>query len=134
MDELTKKAPEIGAIISADLSVPNADEVRDFYKQVVGWQVENMAMSDEQGDYNDYVMKDKAGNWAGGVCHQRGVNSYLPSQWLIYINVADIEASLERCLELGGKVLKKEPDEGGPVQYAVIEDPAGAVVALTKLA
>ncbi len=121
----------VGAIISADLTVPNADEVRDFYKQVIGWESEDMPMQDADGTYADYVMKDADGNWMGGVCHARGANLGLPPQWMVYINVADIEASVQRCLDLGGRVVKESRGDDGKLHYAVIQDPAGAHLALT---
>lgn len=127
----TKKY-NIGSVISADLTLPNAEEIRDFYKEVIGWQVEEMPLSDENGEYADYIMKDQQGNWAAGVCHKRGSNKDLPPQWLVYINVEDITQSIKKCQELGGKVLK-EVKNGDKIIYALIEDPAGAVLALTKV-
>ena len=44
--------PEIGMIGWTDLTVENADEVRDFYQAVVGWTPAPVKM----GDYNDYCM------------------------------------------------------------------------------
>lgn len=35
--EETTKSISIGSIISADLTVENADQIRDFYKEVIGW-------------------------------------------------------------------------------------------------
>jgi uncharacterized protein len=123
---------KVGAIISTDLTVPNAEEVHDFYKQVIGWGHDEMPMSDEQGEYADYVMKDEAGDWVGGVCHKRGGNADLPHQWLVYINVASVEDSTQKCEALGGKVLKKSYRDDGLMQYAVIEDPYGAILAVTR--
>jgi len=45
MTEPHEKQFPTGTIISADLTVPNADAVRDFYKQVIGWESESLAMS-----------------------------------------------------------------------------------------
>lgn len=129
MNENTMK---IGAIVSADLTIPNASEIRDFYTQVIGWESEDVSLNDDNGTYSDYVMKDKAGNWVGGVCHARGVNIGIPPQWIIYVTVADVAASLKCCAELGGKVLKVVRGKGDIIQYAFIQDPAGAVMALTK--
>lgn len=121
----------VGAIISADLTLPNADSIRDFYQQVIGWEVENLPMQDQGESYSDYVMKDTEGNWVGGVCHARGMNAGLPPQWLIYVHVADVAASVQQCEALGGKALKKVQGEDGALHYAIIQDPAGAVLALT---
>jgi Predicted enzyme related to lactoylglutathione lyase len=126
------KKYQVGSIISADLTIPNADAIKDFYKAVIGWDSEALTMSDEQGEYADYVMKDAAGNWVGGVCHKRGVNVDQPPYWIVYVNVADIAKSAEKCRELGGKVLKESRMADGTLQFVLIEDPAGAVLALTK--
>ena len=42
----------IGAITWMDITVPEADGLRDFYKNVVGWTTMDISM----GDYNDYCM------------------------------------------------------------------------------
>jgi predicted enzyme related to lactoylglutathione lyase len=59
------------------------------------------------------------------------MNADLPAGWVVYIQVEDIAHSLERCQELGGEVLKKSHLKNGDLQYAVIKDPAGAILALT---
>ena len=82
------------------------------------------------GGYRDYSMGPPGGDAVAGICHKRGVNAALPSVWMIYITVADLEAALARCRELGGKVLQ-DPKSMGPLsRYCVIQDPAGAVCAL----
>ena len=122
-----------GAIISADLTVEHAEGIRDFYQAVVGWGVEEMPMKEGDEPYSDYVMKDAEGNWAGGICHHRGTNLGIPPQWIAYINVDNIEASIQRCLELGGAVVKESKDDTGKYQYAIIRDPVGAVLGLTSV-
>lgn len=119
--------PPIGSIGWIDLTVENADQIRDFYRNVTGWNFTALDM----GGYSDYCMDQPAdGKSVTGICHKRGGNSALPSQWLIYITVANLEQSLARCLEGGGKVIADPKNYGGQGRYCVIEDPAGAVAAL----
>ena len=62
------------AVSELDLTVPDADAVRDFYKAVVGWGVQDVDM----GGYSDYAMTHPAtGQPVAGVCHARGVNAGL---------------------------------------------------------
>jgi len=123
---MTTAKPPMGSVTWRDLTVANAAELRDFYAAVVGWQPAPVSM----GDYDDYNMTSPAtGEPAAGICHARGANAKIPPQWLIYITVADVDASVRRCLELGGKVLDG-PRTMGPGRFAVIQDPAGAVAAL----
>jgi uncharacterized protein len=118
--------PRAGTIIWRDLTVPDADRVRDFYTAVVGWQAEPV----EMGGYSDYnLIPPGAQDPVAGVCFRRGANANLPAQWLMYITVEDLDRSIARCIELGGKVLSG-PRRMGEARYCVIEDPAGAVSAL----
>lgn len=121
------KGPAVGTIGWTDLTVPNAEEVRDFYREVVGWGFEPVAM----GGYDDYSMlSPETGGCVAGICHARGSNAGLPAQWLVYVTVADVDASAARVVELGGKVLSGPKGMGGYGRFCVIQDPAGAVAAL----
>lgn len=115
-----------GSISWVDLTVENAESVRDFYRSVTGWQTTEVDM----GGYSDYCMNEPAtGKSIAGVCHARGVNTGLPAQWIIYITVENLDQSLSRCVELGGQIVA-EPRSSSGSRYAVIRDPAGAVAAL----
>jgi len=115
----------IGTIGWRDLTVDNADEVRDFYSKVVGWTHEAVCM----GDYDDYSMVASNGETVAGVCHARGGNAGLPAQWLMYVTVADLDASLVESEANGGRVVSG-PHTMGSDRYCVIADPAGASIAL----
>ena len=117
---------EVGKVGWIDMSVDNATEVSDFYRAVVGWDVEDADM----GDYSDFTMKMPAtGEPVSGVCHARGSNADLPSGWLIYIIVADVEASAKACTENGGSVVV-EPRGLSGGWFCVVKDPGGSVAAL----
>lgn len=117
---------KVGSIGWIDMSTADASGVRDFYKAVVGWETDDVDM----GGYADYVMKAPAsGDGVAGVCHAKGSNADLPSGWLIYITVADVEASVAACKEHGGKVLV-EPRGLAGGRFCVVEDPGGSVAAL----
>src|SRR4051794_39062277 len=118
--------PALGSIAWRDLTVTDAEGVRDFYEQVVGWKPRAVKM----GDYSDFEMLQPAtGESTVGICHARGDNVDLPPQWLMYVIVADVAVSAARCVELGGKVVVgPRPLSGGT--FCVICDPAGAVCAL----
>lgn len=118
--------PKLGAISWCDLTVPNADAVKDFYQAVAGWGV----MPVEMGGYNDYCMMPPGSkNPAGGICHARGENADVPPQWLIYITVQNLAASLKACEKNGGAILRPARAMGG-AKMAIVRDPAGAVAAL----
>lgn len=120
---------EIGTIGWFDLTVNQADEIRDFYSKVVGWETKPVSM----GDYNDYNMiAPESGNPVTGICHARGFNEGLPAKWLIYITVENLEESVKQCNESGGKVVFGPKSMGEHGSFCVIEDPAGAVAGLIE--
>jgi len=114
-----------GTIGWIDLTVPNAENVKDFYAEVTGWKPEPVWM----GDYNDYNMTAN-GEPKAGVCHKKGSNKNIPSQWMIYINVANLDKSVAAVTENGGKLLSEIKSMGAYGRTCYIEDPAGAVCAL----
>ena len=124
---MSESKPPVGTVGWFDLTIENADEVRDFYAEVVGWKHSPLSM----GTYNDYVMTTpESGDPVAGVCHARGQNAGLPAAWLMYVNVADILASVEACKKANGELISPIRKIDGQGKFCVIKDPAGAVLAL----
>lgn len=117
---------ETGIISWFDLTVPDAEKIKDFYAKVIGWEPEPVPM----GNYNDYNMNNADGSTVAGICNKRGSNKNLPSHWMIYINVEDLDESMKNCGELGGRIIDGPKVMKGYGKYCIIEDPAGAVCAL----
>ena len=123
----TSETPRYGSIIWTDLTVPQAETIRDFYAGVGGWTFAPVSM----GNYADFQMNAPAtGEAVAGICHTRGVNAGLPPQWLVYISVEDIDACAKRCRNLGGTIVIEPRPMGVHGRFCVIKDPAGAVAAL----
>jgi len=124
-----QQKPEVGTLSWFDLTIPNAEEVRDFYSKVIGWKSEPVPM--EKGKYNDFNMIARESDLTvTGVCHAQGVNKNLPAQWLLYFTIKNLDKCIEECRTNGGKVIVESKDMGNFGRYCVIEDPAGAVCAL----
>ena len=116
----------VGTLAWRDLTVPDAEKIRDFYKSVVGWGSQDVKMD----GYSDFSMiASGTGEAVAGVCHARGSNANLPPQWLMYVVVEDLDRSARHCAEQGGEVIDG-PRELGQGRFCVIRDPAGAVCAL----
>lgn len=122
-------AVAVGHISWLDLTVPDASATRDFYRQVIGWSVQNMELADGNED-DDYTMLGGDGTPVAGVCYARGVNVGLPPVWMIYLPVGDLAESLRRVQEEGGTIVKVQQGTDGAYVYAAVQDPVGAVVAL----
>lgn len=119
----------IGKIGWVDITVADAEVLRDFYAGVVGWRTEAVDM----GEYSDFNMIDPASGEANaGVCHARGGNADLPPSWIVYFEVEDLQASIAACEAGGGELINGPRSAGSAGSYAVIRDPAGAVCALVQ--
>ncbi len=123
---MSNQAPPPGQIGWLDLTVNNAETIRDFYKQVTGWNISHVPM----GDYNDFNMLPSGSDQpVAGICHAKGPNADIPPQWMIYIIVTDLDKSIEACTKFGGEIINGPRNMDG-AGFCIIKDPAGAVAGL----
>jgi len=108
-----------------DLTVDHAEVLRGFYSDVIGWKSEAV----DVGEYNDYIMTEN-GELIAGICHNRDTNYGVPPVWIPYFEVESLEKSLQMCINQGGSVIKPIAVIMESKQYAVIQDPCGAVCAI----
>lgn len=100
-----------------------------FYREAAGWELfylgENGQPTDEPGDGFRY-----ASTGAAGICE---ANSFLPpgtqSYWRIYVEVADLDASVAKLRELGGELIDAPVDTPFG-RLATVADPQGATLQL----
>ncbi|MCA8974366.1 MAG: VOC family protein [Planctomycetes bacterium] len=123
-------AARVGRIAWVDLTIADASATRDFYRQVVGWTVEDVAMEDAGERYADYCMLSPDGSSVAGVCHARGANLGIPPAWMLYLPVGDLAESIDRVREEGGTVIRESRGADGAYAHAVIQDPVGACLTL----
>ena len=123
-------AERVGCISWLNLTVTDAIATRDFYRQVVGWSVQNIEMEDAKEAFIDFNMLGEHGNSAARVCHARGANRGLPPVWLMHLPVGDLPESLRRVREGGGEIIKATQEADGAYASAVVQDPVGACLAL----
>jgi predicted enzyme related to lactoylglutathione lyase len=93
-----------------------------FYTELLGWRVDAVDMA--EGKYEMFFMGERG---LGGVVPLDG--DELPSHWMPYIAVDDLQAGCDRAAELGGQVCVS-PTDIGPGSFAVITDPQGGVFSL----
>ena len=67
-----------GSVAWIDLTVSDAPGVRDFYKEVVGWDAEGCQM-DGYEDFN--MMPGGTGQAVAGICHAKDTNAGMPASW-----------------------------------------------------
>lgn len=107
-----------------DLMSRDADASKAFYIELLGWRIDTMDMG--EGHYDMFFMGERG---LGGVVPLEGDD--LPSHWMPYIAVDDLQVSCDRAAELGGKVCVP-PTDIGPGSFAVVTDPQGGAFSLWK--
>lgn len=124
---------EHGTINWTDLTTANAEEVKEFYKNVIGWTDQAIPMIDGDDEYNDFVMMHGENGAAGGICHSRGTNLGIPPQWIPYISVNEIDKRKNLAIENGAEVLKEQIDKNGSLYFVIMKDPSGAFFAMVRI-
>lgn len=106
-----------------ELTTDDLDGSQEFYKKLFDWKISDMSSAKIP-----YRMIDTGQEPAGGM--MKPPMPDVPTAWTMYVEVADLEASLAQVAELGGKVLlgKQPVPESG--WFAIVQDPQGAVFGL----
>ncbi|MCV2885163.1 VOC family protein [Aestuariibacter sp. AA17] len=109
-----------------DLTVDDATTLKSFYQNVLNWHATPVKM----GDYADYSMSvDRESDPVSGICYKRGENADMPSVWMPYFIVEDLDAAIDKVTQQGGEIVSKIKGFGSS-RYVVIKDPAGAVCSI----
>ena len=120
-------------VVWTELPVRDVASAAAFYTSLLGWNTSEMDM----GPNGTYVTVTPMGeeNAVGGMMEMKGPQfDQVPTHWLPYIAVDDVDASAGRTGELGGDVIVPPTDIPNIGRFCVIKDPTGGVVALFKTA
>jgi predicted enzyme related to lactoylglutathione lyase len=116
----------------AELDERGVHQVINFYTNVFGWDVK---LTDDGDGSPPYVEWQIDGGSIGGAIDLSDIPDMpadMPSFWLLYFVVSDIDASTRRVPDLGG-VVQKEPATYPGGRFSVVSEPSGAVFALMQI-
>jgi predicted enzyme related to lactoylglutathione lyase len=105
-----------------ELMTSDANAATEFYTQLFGWKPKPF------GEGMDYTILENNGKGAAGL--MKSPEGGPPPMWLAYVSVKDINASVARLTQLGGKVCKGPFPIPGVGQIAIVLDPQGAMFGL----
>ena len=109
-------------VVHFEIGARNADRAKTFYQSLSGWSIEL------HGPAN---MID-TGN-AEGIQGNIAIAEGAPRTYVtFYVQVDDIDTSLTRAQELGGKVIVPASEVPGMGQFAWFADPDGNAIGLWK--
>lgn len=119
-----KHCPSVGEFSWNELACGDLSAAKIFYGGLFGWETENFSGG------GDYVLFKQGPTPVGGLmkCPQPG----MPSHWLPYVTVADVDASAARAKSLGAQVVVAPFEVPEVGRIAVLVDPQGAAIGLFK--
>ena len=113
-----------GAFCWVELATTHQDGAKAFYGSMFGWKFTDMDMG-PNGFYTIFKLKDQ--DVAAGYTLNPEQMPGVPPHWMLYIAVADADAAVRRCAELGGEVVMPAFDVFDKGRMAVLKDPTGGV-------
>lgn len=118
---------EPGTPCWAELATRDPGRAALFYRHVFGWDAS--APDLEHGHYQQFRLD---GVDVAGLMPMVGpMWDSIADHWMVYVQVADADAAVDRCAELGGTVAVP-PMRVPPGRFAVLGDPQGAQLSVLE--
>jgi len=114
----------VNSICHIEIMATDLDKAKKFYSELFGWKIQSWQGSP------DYLMFDTGKEPGGGIAKAEKVN---PGDGiLLYVLVDDIEKSLNKAKELGGKVVKENTEIPNVGWFGLFADLDGNVIGVFK--
>lgn len=112
-----------GTIHWTELNTRDVDKAVAYYTKVCGWRFDKTPM--ENGDYYVAMKGDQMVAGVFDLTVMPGMKD-LPSHWLTYLAVDDVDAAANETEAMGGSVIRAPWDVEGVGRIAILSDPSGA--------
>lgn len=120
-----------GRWIWYELITPDVPGAKRFYGDLLGWTAQDLPAAPGS---EPYAIVSADGYGLGGIMNlgEAMKAEGMPPNWTGYICVDDCDAAAARAKTLGGGVMREPMDIPGIGRFAVLTDPAGAVLIVMK--
>jgi predicted enzyme related to lactoylglutathione lyase len=122
---------EPGALCWTELTTTDTVAAEKFYTQLFGWVPKHSAPSSVM-EYTEFSVGGTPS--IGMMAKPKDMPSHIPSYWMPYFQVADLDASVAKAKELGARVMVPPQEIPNTGRFAIVSDPQGAVFALFRSA
>lgn len=107
-------------VVHFEIAGKDGGRLTSFYRDLFGWDIQPAGP-----DY--WLVKGEDGGIGGGLFK---TGEDIPSYVTVYVSTSDLNASLERAVELGGKRLVEPMEIPSTGTFAIIQDPDGNPIGL----
>ena len=112
------------SFMHVELQTKDVDKAKKFYQSIFDWRFEDMPM----GNGTSYTGIHVGEGTGGGMWTNPADNG--PAHWLAYVNVDNIDATIEKVKSSGGRIVQPKTEVPDMGWYSVITDPTGATLGL----
>jgi predicted enzyme related to lactoylglutathione lyase len=113
----------------AELNARGLERAIPFYESIFGWTHETSEAAEGVPAYTQF--QGAGQQLAGAFEMSQDVPAQVPSFWMIYFNVDDVDATTQAVKDAGGSVTAVPQDYFGG-RFAIVADPQGATFGLFK--
>jgi predicted enzyme related to lactoylglutathione lyase len=113
----------------AELNARGVDKALPFYTKVFGWSIKTSDMGEGQPPYHEFQVDGTS--VSGALEVPAMVPAAVPSYWLVYFSVDDVDASHKTALGLGAREIVA-PQEFPGGRFSIVTDPQGATFGFLK--
>ena len=113
-----------------ELNARGIEQAIPFYTKLFGWTTKQSPMGEGMGDYTEFQLNGQS--ILGGMEMMSMVPAEVPSHWMVYFLVADVDASFKKAIELGAREMMAPSDYPGG-RFAIMGDPQGASFGILKM-
>jgi predicted enzyme related to lactoylglutathione lyase len=115
-----------GTFVWNEIMSRDFPKAKAFYTELLGWTTREMDM----GPAGKYTIFTSAGkDVAGGMGTGAGMDQ-VPSHWLSYVSVPNVDDSVKKAQSMSGTILVPPTDIPGVGRFAIVQDPTGAALGL----
>src|SRR5258708_25213412 len=91
----------------AENSARGIEKAKPFYQKVFGWAGHDVGMGDDQPPYTEFHLAGE--RIAGGMEMNPMVPEQVPSYWMVYFAVDDVDKAFKKAIDTGGQGMPAPP-------------------------
>jgi predicted enzyme related to lactoylglutathione lyase len=123
---MSDNKPKHGTFCWNELMTRDTGDAGKFYSQLLGWKPVDSGMPGMK--YTMFKVDGLEQSAGGMMAMPAEVPAHVPSNWMAYITVDDVDATAAKVKELGGQVLAGPMLVPGMGRFIAVMDPTGAAV------
>jgi predicted enzyme related to lactoylglutathione lyase len=121
----TRDSYKQGEFSWIELTTTDAAAAKRFYGGLFGWTFDDSPIGPDM----TYTMVKVGTHHVGGLFQMGAQMKGMPSHWMSYVTVGNVDEITKTALASGGKVMKEPFDVMDAGRMAVVQDPTGATFA-----